>query len=94
MHVHQGWYLTLPIPALDAQPQRALSLFWSGVRAFGCPAVWLAWAKYKWRMSEKHPARATITFFGEPRRTPEPGERVMLRVERKGQSARVRCVVP
>jgi hypothetical protein len=31
-------------------------------------------------MGETDKARATLTFFGEPRPIPKPGERVMLRV--------------
>jgi hypothetical protein len=43
-------------------------------------------------MSEKRTTRATITFFGEPRRTPEPGERVMLRVADGSWREDFRCI--
>ena len=43
-------------------------------------------------MSEERKARATITFFGEPARTPGPGSRVALRVANSFWREGSRCI--
>ena len=43
-------------------------------------------------MSEKGEVRATITFFGEPRRIPKPGEKLELRVADGSWQRGFRCL--
>jgi hypothetical protein len=49
-------------------------------------------AKYNKRMSEKHEVRATLTFFGEPRWIPKPGEKVDLHVADGSWRGGFRCI--